>query len=130
MGRSESEYKQIADRIKLMAHPERLRILDALRNHPQCVCHLETLLQRPQPYISQQVRLLSRADVLESERQGTNIYYYVADPGFSDWLAAVLGPAITGREHQFVENCPCPKCVAMRPPATIELVIDHKVENS
>ena len=124
MNRSELDYNQLANRVKLMAHPERLRILDALRDRAQCVCHLEALLQRPQPYVSQQVRMLSRAGVLESERQGTNIYYYVSNSELLDWLDAVLGPVAAGEGRQFVDNCPCPKCTVVRSPTPIQLVLD------
>lgn len=124
MNISNPDYDQLANRIKLLAHPERLRILDALRGHAQCVCHLEALLQRPQPYVSQQVRMLSRAGVLESERQGTNIYYYVSDAELLAWLEALLGPAAAADGHHFVDNCPCPKCAVVLLPTPIQLVID------
>lgn len=108
------DYNQLAKQIKLMAHPERLHILDALRAYPQCVCHLEALLHRPQPYVSQQVRVLSRAGVLESERHGNNIYYHVSDLDLLAWLDVVLGPVAEGEEalgrHQPLEECSCPTC--------------------
>ncbi|MEZ4621446.1 MAG: ArsR family transcriptional regulator [Caldilineaceae bacterium] len=50
------DYQQLSTQLKLLAHPERLRILDLLRREPVCVCHLEALLDKPQPYISQQLR--------------------------------------------------------------------------
>jgi DNA-binding transcriptional ArsR family regulator len=40
-------YDAIAARLKLLAHPERLRILDAIRRDAECVCHLEALLGKP-----------------------------------------------------------------------------------
>lgn len=123
MNRPESDYNQLANRVKLMAHPERLRILDALRADSQCVCHLEALLQRPQPYVSQQVRMLSRAGVLQDERQGTNVYYHVSDRELLAWLDTVLGSVADG-EPQFVEQCPCPKCTLASPPTPIQLIID------
>ena len=54
----EMSYEEIANRLKLLSHPVRLQILDALRREARCVCHLETVLQRPQPYISQQLAVL------------------------------------------------------------------------
>jgi len=112
---TQPDYVRLAKQIKLMAHPERLHILDALRAYPQCVCHLEALLKRPQPYVSQQVRVLSRAGVLESERHGNNIYYHVSDPELLAWLDVVLGPVAEGENalgrHQPIEECSCPTCV-------------------
>jgi DNA-binding transcriptional ArsR family regulator len=48
-------YQQLRESFKLLARPERLRFLDVLRREPECVCHLEVLLGKPQPYVSQQL---------------------------------------------------------------------------
>ena len=106
------DYNTLAKRLKLMAHPERLRMLNVLRSSPECVCHLEALLGRPQPYVSQQVRMLHRAGVLKSEKQGQNTFYQVSDPQMLAWLDQVLGPAsVFGQEmHQALSDCVCPKC--------------------
>lgn len=121
------DYDRLAKQVKLMAHPERLHILDALRAAPQCVCHLEALLKRPQPYVSQQVRILSRAGVLESERYGHNIYYHVSDPDLLAWLEVVLGPVAEGKEalgrHQPLEECSCPTCAAAASQVVTPLIL-------
>lgn len=64
------DYEGLSTRLKLLAHPERLRILDAVRRDSECVCHLEALLGKPQPYVSQQLRLLRDAGVIIDEKQG------------------------------------------------------------
>lgn len=108
------DYDILAARLKLLAHPERLRILDAIRRDAECVCHLEALLGKPQPYVSQQLRLLREAGLIEDHKQGQNVYYALADPAVRAWLEAVLGPA-EGElpdlaHHKRVIVCPCPKC--------------------
>lgn len=107
-----TDYERLAQRLKLMAHPARLNMLDVLRRSPECVCHLEALLGRPQPYISQQVRLLHRAGVLQSEKRGQNTFYRVSDPEMLAWLDQVLGPVpVEARKiHQSLSDCVCPKC--------------------
>lgn len=50
-----------ADLLKAIAHPERLRLLAALRDGNQCVCHLTALLEKRQPYVSQQLAYLREA---------------------------------------------------------------------
>ena len=112
----EADYELLADRLKLLAHPERLRILDAIRRDAECVCHLEALLRKPQPYVSQQLRLLRDAGLIEDRREGQNIYYWLKDMAVRAWLDAVLGPA-SGElpalaQHKRVIACPCPKCSA------------------
>ncbi len=46
----------------LMAHPVRLQIPDVLRRGEACVCHLQAALELPQPYISQQLRVIIRVN--------------------------------------------------------------------
>ena len=85
-------YEYLSDRFKLLAHPERLRILDALRRDAECVCHLEALLGKPQPYVSQQLRILREANLIVDEKDGLNVYYRLVDEEMTAWLDVVLGP--------------------------------------
>jgi len=109
------DYDSLSARLKVLAHPERLRILDALRHEPECVCHLEALLGKPQPYVSQQLRLLRNAGVICDEKQAQNVFYRVCDAQVLAWLDAVLGTldkqAGAQNRHQPVKACNCPKCV-------------------
>jgi len=109
-----SSYQTLANRIKLLAHPERLRILDVLRREPECVCHLEALLGKPQPYVSQQLGFLRRAGVIQDEKHGHNVYYRLIDNEVLSWLERILGPAQDEHPemaaHKQVISCDCPKC--------------------
>lgn len=108
------DYTRLSQRIKLLAHPERLRILDVLRREPECVCHLEALLGKPQPYVSQQLRLLREAGIIRDEKDGLNVFYRLVDGEVAAWLEAVLGP-VAGEHpemarHKQLIHCACPKC--------------------
>lgn len=108
------DYAALSSRLKLLAHPERLRILDVLRRDAECVCHLEALLGKPQPYVSQQLRFLRQAGLIVDEKEGQNVYYRLINPEVMRWLDQVLGPAI-GEDpaltaHKQLIVCPCPKC--------------------
>ena len=92
---------------QLLAHPSRLHILDELRRGPACVCHLQTVLARPQAYISQQLRLLREAGVVLDEKDGLNVYYRIVDARIPRLLAEILGATQPVRR---VEGCPCPHC--------------------
>ena len=93
------DYIDLSNRIKLLAHPERLRILDALRRDAECVCHLETLLGKPQPYVSQQLRILRDAGVIADEKQGQNVFYRLNDCscGCVRLVGRLARPAAIGR---------------------------------
>jgi ArsR family transcriptional regulator len=107
-------YTPYADRFKLLGHPVRLQILDILRRSPECVCHLEALLGKPQPYISQQLRLLREAGVVADSKDGLNVYYHLIDPQVAALLNAALGPVLPGERgpHQAAPGCVCPKCAS------------------
>lgn len=116
---TEPDYRQLSDKFKLLAHPERLRILDVLRREAECVCHLEALLDKPQPYVSQQLRILREAGLIADEKQGMNVYYRLIDDEVMAWLALVLGP-VQGEHpemarHKALIRCPCPKCDSALP---------------
>ena len=119
------EYDALSDRLKLLAHPERLRILDALRRDAECVCHLEALLDKPQPYVSQQLRVLREAGVIQDEKDGINVFYRLIDNNLLILLEAVLGPAQGDHEemarHKRLISCPCPKCETEPVGTVIEL---------
>lgn len=115
------DYTALSAQIKLLAHPERLRILDAIRREPQCVCHLEVLLGKPQPYVSQQLRVLREGGIICDEKDGVNTYYCVCDLRVRAWLEAILGP-IAATRPQPLPGCSCPKCVPTG--RAIELTLD------
>lgn len=114
-----SDYATLSGRLKLLAHPERLRILDVLRRGAECVCHLEALLGKPQPYVSQQLRVLREAGVIVDEKDGMNVYYRLVDAEIVAWLDSIMGPAQGEHpamvEHKALIMCPCPKCESSAP---------------
>lgn len=116
----ESPYKCGAALFRSLAHPGRLQILDELRRAEACVCHLQTVLRRPQAYISQQLRVLREAGIVTDDKDGLNIYYRLSDPQVERLLEEVLGPA---GESRRLPNCPCPHCQsACRTEGRAELV--------
>jgi ArsR family transcriptional regulator len=122
MTNSADTYTPYADRFKLLGHPVRLQILDALRRNPECVCHLEAALGRPQPYISQQLRVLREAGVVADRKDGLNVYYHLVDPQIAMLLNAALGPVLpeTTSRHERLPVCACPKCM---PPLVAEITL-------
>lgn len=98
--RDEQAYEDMANRLHLLSLPARLRIVDMLRRREECVCALQEALDRPQPYVSQQLRVLRKAGIVEWRRGGRKgggderyVYYRLADPWVRRLVEAVLGPA-------------------------------------
>lgn len=75
-----SESEQIASLFKLLGDQRRTRILYALLEAGElCVCDLAAAVEVPEASVSQALRLLRTADVVENRREGRMIYYRLAD---------------------------------------------------
>ncbi len=109
-------YEQRAVLLKLLAHPLRLHILDILRQGDECVCHLAAALNKPQPYVSQQLAILRNGGAVTDYREGTNIFYRLADENVRRQVEAACGPLSADGERRPgegrvpVADCRCPKC--------------------
>lgn len=104
----ELSYEQSAELFKGLAHPTRLQILDLLREGEMCVCHIEASLNKRQAYISQQLMTLREAGLVDSRRDGLQVYYRLTDPRIGEVLTVMLGT--TRKGLQKIEGCPCPSC--------------------
>ena len=116
-------YRAQANLIKAMAHPTRLHILEILSQGEACVCHLTAILDQRQPNVSQHLMVLREAGLVKDRRDGTTIYYRLADPLLSDVIKLTREIMVSnGEDLEFpeiptgpVEGCPCPKCVEGAP---------------
>ncbi|MBI5877708.1 MAG: winged helix-turn-helix transcriptional regulator [Chloroflexi bacterium] len=109
-----------ANLLKVLAHPERLRLLVALRDNAQCVCHLTALLDQRQPYVSQQLAYLRDAGLVADYREGVRIYYRIRDPRvflLLDTVGEIIGHAEAFRDVRIspraLDKCPCPRCTSV-----------------
>ena len=107
-------YETQSNLLKALSHSTRLAILDILRDGEQCVCHMEATLNLRQAYISQQLMILKQTGLLESRRDGLNLYYRVIKPEIFDVLdslGSVTGVTAKLPKHKHGNaDCPCPKC--------------------
>ena len=65
--------------LKTLAAPVRLAILVELGEGPRCVHELVDALGVSQPLVSQHLRVLRAARLVESERRGREVAYSLAD---------------------------------------------------
>ena len=119
MAKATCGFKAQAQLFQALSHPVRLRILDILARQEACVCHLTEILGQRQPYVSQQLASLREAGLVTDRRDGTLIYYRLADELVATLLdqgrAVVKG--LEGASLVFapvpeeaLANCPCPRC--------------------
>ena len=120
-------YETQSNLLKAISHPTRLAILDILREGEQCVCHMEATLGQRQAYISQQLMILKEAGLIESRRDGLNLYYRVIKPeifNVLDILSSVTGITAKLPKHKHANaECPCPKCNAKQVKVTSQIIL-------
>jgi DNA-binding transcriptional ArsR family regulator len=80
--------------LKALGHPVRLQILRCIADHPGCICN-EILFRLPdeccraQSTLSQHLKILRDADLIEADGEG-HITYYTVNHGTLQWLRTQL----------------------------------------
>lgn len=72
-------YKLHAEFCKFMGNPKRIEILFLLGNTERCVDELAQLMEISITNVSQNLSVMKAKGVVESRRDGTRIYYRLAD---------------------------------------------------
>lgn len=75
-----------ANLFRVLGHPARVRILELLRDEERSVGSLQKELGLDSGGTSQHLAALRRIGLVESRREGTNVYYRVGDPRVFDLL--------------------------------------------
>jgi ArsR family transcriptional regulator, arsenate/arsenite/antimonite-responsive transcriptional repressor len=82
----------IAPMFKALGDPVRLRLMSMIASQPEaCVCELTEAFDLSGPTISHHLRVLREAGLVECERRGTWVYYWIC-PEAVQRLAALLQP--------------------------------------
>lgn len=69
----------IAQRLRLLGEPTRIRLLDGLRDGPATVGELQGALGASQQNVSKHLGVLHRAGLVAREREGTRVRYRIED---------------------------------------------------
>ncbi|MFH9090300.1 ArsR/SmtB family transcription factor [Streptomyces sp. NPDC017673] len=89
----EDQAAGLAKVFKALGDPVRLRLMSMIASRGDggevCVCELTPAFDLSQPTISHHLKLLRQAGLVDCERRGTWVYYWVL-PGVLDRLAAFL----------------------------------------
>jgi ArsR family transcriptional regulator len=82
-GMSADAAAHLADLLKALADPTRLRMLDLLtqQREPLCVCDITAQFDQHQPTISHHLRLLREAGLVDCEKRGVWAYYWATEAG-------------------------------------------------
>ena len=89
----EGQAAELAKVFKALGDPVRLRLLSMIASRGEggevCVCELTPAFDLSQPTISHHLKLLRQAGLIDCERRGTWVYYWVL-PAALDRLAVLL----------------------------------------
>jgi len=113
MNLQKSPHNKISELLASISNPTRVQILLAIGSGEACVCHLESMLELRQAYISQQLMLLRSKKIITSRREGKFIFYRLVNPEILD-LIQLAGEVLGVSREAFIiqdhSNCQCPKC--------------------
>ena len=86
--------RQEARWLKALASETRLRIIKTLQSREKCVTDIKELLDVRQANISQHLRILRWAGIVECQTEGKVHCYYLKNPKIMAELVELLGKAI------------------------------------
>ena len=72
-------FDEVAELFRQLSDPTRIRILWLLSHHEECVINISSLLDMTSPAISHHLRILKDCGIVESRRDGKEVYYRIAD---------------------------------------------------
>ena len=81
-----SSFQNAAECLKVLAHPQRLRIIWLLKKESLSVGAIAEKLKLQSHVTSEHLRLMLRCGFLNAEREGRSIFYSVKDPHLFELL--------------------------------------------
>jgi ArsR family transcriptional regulator len=92
----ESAAAGLAQVFKALADPVRLRLVSLIGAHQGgevCVCELTAAFSLTQPTISHHLKVLREAGIIDGERRGTWVYYWLVPAALERMAALLSAPA-------------------------------------
>jgi DNA-binding transcriptional ArsR family regulator len=101
---SDELLNRIAEVLKAMADPTRLKILHCIHSGEKCVSDILEVVGGSQANVSKHLSVLKRAGLVDCRRAGLNVYYRIIDEGVFTICRNVCDSLEmrVGREHQAI----------------------------
>ena len=77
--------------MKALSDPNRVKIIKLLQQKMMCVCELRGALKIAQPTVSKHLKILEEAGLVDYEKDGLWVNYFLADGKSNPYAASVLG---------------------------------------
>jgi DNA-binding transcriptional ArsR family regulator len=78
--------RELSEIFKVLAHPDRIRIIEELGRNEQDVNSLVERLDLPGPRVSQHLGLMRAHRIVEERRDGRHHYYHLIQPEIAAWI--------------------------------------------
>ena len=82
--------KELAELLKLIAHPDRLRLIEELRQEEKDVTSIANALDLPSTRVSQHLASLHAHRLVHERREGRNHFYRLTRPAIAAWIVEAL----------------------------------------
>lgn len=89
MNEERERYKQIAEALKMVAHPDRLKIIDILKKEELSVNEIKDKLEIKQSIVSQHLNNMKNKKILTSRREGNHVYYSIINKEFLNIIECI-----------------------------------------
>ena len=99
-----TNFDQIVDLFKALSNDARLRIVCLLREGELSVNEITQIMQQSQPRVSQHLKALCEAGILERFREQHHMYYRVPLHGVGNELIEALKPFLPTSDPQILED--------------------------
>lgn len=77
--------------MKALSDPNRVKIIKMLQQRNLCVCEIHTALNVAQPTASKHLKILEKAGLITSRKDGLWVNYHLADGASNPFAATLLG---------------------------------------
>ncbi len=99
--------KELSEIFKILAHPDRVRIIEELGGGERDVNSLVESLDLAGPRVSQHLSMMRAHRVVEERRDGRHHYYRLIQPEIAQWIIegiAFVEGRLTGVSPKEIEN--------------------------
>ncbi len=91
MEKDYNQYSDVAELLKVLAHPVRICIVRGLLDKGECnVSYMQSCLDTPQSTVSQHLQKLKAAGIIEGRRNGLEINYRVCNEKVAELIKVLL----------------------------------------
>lgn len=90
---------ELASLFGALSHPDRVRIVEELRNRELNVNELEEILEISHSRVSQHLSVLKNHRLVVTRREGRRVYYRLHNPELAGWLLHGLDFVAAEFEH-------------------------------